>query len=251
MVQAATSQLYPDSDGQPMSDNTEQYEWIVRLVTNLRYLLKDKTAFVAGDLLWYPQQVDRPPVPQQAPDAMVAIGRPTGYRGSYKQWEEDNIAPQIVFEILSPSNTRREMAEKQKFYENYGVLEAYYYDPQRQDFWAFVRDEPDEVCTLVTALSLPWVSPLLEIRFELFDDGLAVFHPNGERFAEPEAGLLERDRAKLDRQQAEAERDEAVLTQQQAQTERDEAQQQAEQSRAQLDRARAKLQELGIDPDTL
>jgi hypothetical protein len=40
--------LYPDSDGNPMADNTEQYEWIVRLVTNLKHLLKDKEAFVAG-----------------------------------------------------------------------------------------------------------------------------------------------------------------------------------------------------------
>lgn len=44
--------LYPDSDGQPMAENTLQYEWIVRPVTNLRRLLKDRTAFVAGDLLW-------------------------------------------------------------------------------------------------------------------------------------------------------------------------------------------------------
>ena len=26
--------LYPDSDGQPMAENTLQYDWIVRLVTN-------------------------------------------------------------------------------------------------------------------------------------------------------------------------------------------------------------------------
>ena len=77
--------LYPDSDGQPMADNTLQYRWIVRLVSNLRQLLKDQQAFVAGDLLWYPVQVDAPPVPAQAPDVMVVMGRPQGERGSYKQ----------------------------------------------------------------------------------------------------------------------------------------------------------------------
>ncbi|MFO8039648.1 MAG: Uma2 family endonuclease, partial [Sodalinema sp.] len=95
--------LYPDSDGKPMAENTLQYRWIVRLVTNLKQLLKDEMAFVAGDLLWYPVPVERPPAPCQAPDAMVVLGRPDGDRGSYKQWEEDNIAPQVVFEILSPS----------------------------------------------------------------------------------------------------------------------------------------------------
>ncbi|MDY6939599.1 MAG: Uma2 family endonuclease [Cyanobacteriota bacterium] len=246
MVQTSLSPqtLYPDSDGKLMADNTEQYEWIVRLVTNLKHLLKDEVAFVAGDLLWYPVEVEEPPTPRQAPDAMVALGRPSGYRGSYKQWEEDNIAPQVVFEILSPSNTRREMGEKQKFYENYGVLEAYYYDPQRQDFWGFVREEPDDIYTLITALYLPWTSPLLQIHFELFDDGLSVFYPDGKPFTEPETVLLERDRAQM-------ERDRALLREEQAQAERDRALLAEEQAQTKLNQALAKLQELGIDPDTL
>ena len=246
MVQAPISSqiLYPDSDGKPMAENTEQYEWIVRLVTNLKHLLKDEVAFVAGDLLWYPVEVEKPPAPRQAPDAMVALGRPAGYRGSYKQWEEDNIAPQVVFEILSPSNTRREMAEKQKFYQDYGVLETYYYDPERKDFWGFVRSQPDDICTLITALYLPWTSPLLQIRFELFEDGLVVFYPNGEPFAEPETIFLERDAARLAQQQAQAECD-------RAQTECDRALLREEQAQTKLNQALAKLQELGIDPDTL
>ncbi len=38
MVQTAASPdvLYPDADGQPMADNTKQYRWIVRLMTNLK-----------------------------------------------------------------------------------------------------------------------------------------------------------------------------------------------------------------------
>jgi Uma2 family endonuclease len=85
--------LYPDSDGKPMADNTVQYRWIVCLVSNLRHLFEGQTVFVAGDLLWYPQQVEVPPAPAQAPDAMVVIGRPPGDRGSYKQWEEDIAIP--------------------------------------------------------------------------------------------------------------------------------------------------------------
>ncbi len=40
---------------------------------------------------------------------MVAFGRPKGERGSYQQWKENNIPPQVVFEILSPGNTQTEM----------------------------------------------------------------------------------------------------------------------------------------------
>ncbi|QQE63479.1 hypothetical protein GFS31_01440 [Leptolyngbya sp. BL0902] len=208
--------LYPDSDGKPMAENTLQYRWIVRLVSNLRRLLKDQTALVAGDLLWYPVPVETPPAPAQAPDAMVVLGRPAGERGSYKQWEEDNIAPQVVFEILSPSNSAREMLHKQAFYGQYGVLEMYFYDPDSFDLWGLVRPRADQDFTPVTAMNTPWVSPLLGLRFELFDTGLEVFYPDGERFQDPEEVMGERDQLQQER-----------------------------------DRAFAKLREMGIDPSQL
>ncbi len=215
--------LYPDSDGKPMADNTIQYRWIVRLVANLKHLFEEQLAFVAGDLLWYPEQVVVPPAPAQAPDVMVVLGRPDGDRGSYKQWNENNIAPQVVFEILSPSNSAREMLNKQLFYRKYGVLEMFFYDPESYDFWGLMRPDLAHDFVPVTALNFPWTSPTLGIRFEMFDDGLAVFSPNGERFKDPDALFEERDQAQQERDQAQQERD----------------------------RAFAKLRELGIDPTDL
>src|SRR6266542_1981574 len=91
---------YPDSDGLPMADNTLQFEWIVTIKGNLdRLFADDPLVFVAGDLLWY--AVEGRPEIRSAPDAMVVFGRPKGYRGSYKQWMEDGIPPQVVFEVLS------------------------------------------------------------------------------------------------------------------------------------------------------
>ncbi len=43
---------------------------------------------------------------------MVVFGVEKGDRGSYQQWKENNIAPQVVFDILSPSNTFTEMGRK-------------------------------------------------------------------------------------------------------------------------------------------
>ncbi|WP_338027258.1 Uma2 family endonuclease [Trichormus azollae] len=42
------------------------------------------------------------------------------------KWQEDNIPPQVVFEILSPSNTKSEIERKLLFYDRYGVQEYYY-----------------------------------------------------------------------------------------------------------------------------
>ncbi|HEY9644598.1 MAG TPA: hypothetical protein V6C57_29145 [Coleofasciculaceae cyanobacterium] len=47
-----------------------------------------------------------------APDVLVAFDRPKGKRDAYKQWEENGIAPQVVFEILSPDNTKAKMNRK-------------------------------------------------------------------------------------------------------------------------------------------
>ena len=53
MVQAPIEPqvLYPDSDGKPMAENTIQYQWIVRLVSNLRHLLKRPGRLCGGGLV--------------------------------------------------------------------------------------------------------------------------------------------------------------------------------------------------------
>jgi hypothetical protein len=84
---------YPQSDGNPMADNTKQFRWIVTIQGGLDALFRDHPdIFVAGDLLWYP--VEGHPEICTAPDAMVVFGRPKGDRGSYLQWEEGGVAPQ-------------------------------------------------------------------------------------------------------------------------------------------------------------
>ena len=52
----ATNQIvYPDSDGQPMVDNTKQFRWIMPIYANLDWLFRnEELVFVAGDLFWYP-----------------------------------------------------------------------------------------------------------------------------------------------------------------------------------------------------
>ena len=133
--------------------------------------------FVAGDLLWYP--VEGSPKITQAPDIMIAFGAPKGDRGSYKQWEENNIAPQVVFEILSPSNTKKEMLKKLLFYNNYGVEEYYIYDPDKNKLKIFLRSEKklDKINSMDN-----WVSPRLGIRFDMSGEELQLYHSNGEIF---------------------------------------------------------------------
>ncbi|AFZ45129.1 protein of unknown function DUF820 [Halothece sp. PCC 7418] len=183
--------IYPDSDGQPMADNTKQFRWIVLIKENLELLFaNDPDVFVAGDLLWYP--VEGHPEIRVAPDAMVAFGRPKGDRGSYRQWEEDNIPPQVVFEILSPGNRVKEMTRKLQFYERYGVEEYYIYDPDSNELEGLQRQEGN--LQLVEEIN-GWISPRLGIQFTLTSETLEIYRPDGRKFLSSLELEQERQRA--------------------------------------------------------
>ena len=211
--------IYPESDGQPMSDNTEQYKWIVIIKENLEIIFAAVAdVFIAGDLLWYPTEGSRN---CQAPDVMVAFGRPKGKRGSYKQWLEDDIAPQVAFEILSPSNTTKEMSEKLGFYQTHGVEEYYIYDPDRLKLTGY-RREGDKLKAIEKMNG--WVSPRLGIRFKMTKESLELYEPEGELFlnsvelkqqvreAQERATVAEEEKQKLQEQlqQSEQEKSEAI-----------------------------------------
>ena len=260
---AATAVVYPESDGKPMADNTLQWDWMVKIVGELREQFAGQDVFVAGDLFWYPMKGE--PAVVAAPDALVVFGRPSGYRGSYKQWEEGSIAPQVVFEVLSPSNTRAEMAEKLKFYDKHGVEEYYVLNPYKNYAVGWVR--VDGVFEHVGVIG-GYISPRLGIRFE--ENGeLRLFGPDGREFCTREERVeeiqeelrktalafedertcaldalraLSEERARAEQEYARAERE---LQRAEQELRR------AEQERAAKDALAAKLREFGIDPDTV
>ncbi|OCR02701.1 hypothetical protein BCD67_05820 [Oscillatoriales cyanobacterium USR001] len=182
MVQQITAEtvsiIYPEDNGEPMAENTEQFRWIVTIKENLEILFANNPeVFVAGDLLWYPVEGNNKIC--QAPDTMVILGRPKGKRGSYRQWEENNIAPQVVFEILSPGNRAGNMGQKLLFYQRYGVQEYYLYDPEDIELNGFTRSQ-DWFEPILEMNG--WVSPLLEIRFQLTENDLEIYRSDGRKF---------------------------------------------------------------------
>ncbi|MGA1621699.1 MAG: Uma2 family endonuclease [Synechocystis sp.] len=208
MVAQLTTVHYPESDGKPMADNTKQFHWITVIKQNLDWLFaQDPTVFVAGDLFWYP--VEGRPNIVTAPDVLVVFGRPKGDRGSYKQWEEEQIAPQVVFEILSPSNSKLEMEKKLIFYDRYGVEEYYIYDPDHDQLEGWLRGNDNSLEIIPNLLN--WVSPRLGMRFEPSDDGLRLYRPDGTPFhSYNEVNHLlieEQQRADTERQRAESEKE--------------------------------------------
>ncbi|MEK7255169.1 MAG: Uma2 family endonuclease [Bacteroidota bacterium] len=252
---------YPSSDGELMAETTRHARWIKTIDGNVRALTEGQDIFVASDLLWYP--VEGRVNICKAPDVMVAIGRPKGDRDTYLQWLEDNVAPQVVFEIFSRTNHRRVNKENLlEFYTKYGVQEYYIYDPIRNTFTVYLRQ--GDKLTRLEGLQ-KWVSPLLGIRFEWSEKSFEIYRPNGERFLTFEE--LEREKKYLERKASETEKQLKIAwleTETEVQKTKDaERKAAAEAQRAETEAQRAqaaenrqrlleeKLRAMGIDPNAI
>lgn len=222
--------LFPDSDGKPMSDNTLQFEWIALIKQGMELAFQERPdVFVAGDLLWYPDKsTDRI---RQAPDVMVVVGRPKGYRGSYKQFNEEGIAPQVVFEIMSPGNRPGEMIRKYEFYEEYGVLEYYVYDPHKHTLEVYTRASTDDywVDAIVHGFTR-WKSSILGLEMTWIDKVFTLYQADGTPFLSY-TELAEKTRLA----ELELRKTEKLIQDTQLKTEK----------------LAEKLRSLGIDPDSL
>lgn len=209
--------VYPESDGLPMSDNTLQFDTIAYLVAALRRWFSTRDdVFVAGDLLWYFEEGN--PVARVAPDGLVAFGRPAGYRGSYLQWLEDGVCPQVVFEVLSPNNSVREMQRKYALYARLGCEEYYLIDPDDHAIEGFRCSDgaPSYLDDAVGA-----VSPRLGLEL--------VFIEGSFRFVDPASGDM-----LPDYQEVAARADEAAAR--------------ADEAAARAERLAVQLRSLGVDP---
>jgi Uma2 family endonuclease len=251
---------YPESDGLPMAENSLQFRYIVTIQGGLDTLFRDDlNVFVAGDMFWYP--VEGHPEIRVAPDTLVVFGRPKGDRGSYQQWNEGNIAPQVVFEVLSPSNRFGELLLKFQFYERYGVEEYYIYDPDHGTLEGWRRS--GEQFQGVAEMN-GWVSPRLGVRFELTPGGeLHLYAPDGQRFATYLELAAQRDEERRAREQAQQRATEAQQEATEAQQEATEAQQEATEAKQKATEALQKaaeaqqkaarlaeqLRALGVEPE--
>lgn len=215
--------IYPVDNGEPLSNDTEHIKWITFLKNGLEDWFGDrKDVFIAADLLWYPVQ-GRPDI-SKAPDVMVVLEHPAGDRTSYKQWEENQRPPNVVFEFISKGNTAEEMMDKLEFYSEMGCDEFFIYDYRRGKLSMFARTKANGLAQVQPGSKGPFTSSKLGMTFGLSDAGkMWVKRPDGS--------LMETQRQIVLRAENEARR--------------------AENEARRAERFAAKLRELGIDPNAV
>jgi Uma2 family endonuclease len=229
--------VYPETDGEPMAENTQQYNAITTIKGNLDIQFAgDPQVFVAADLFWYPQEGNN--TLRTAPDTMVVFGAPKGDRSSYRQWEENHIPPQVVFEVLSPGYRIGEMIRKFNFYDEWGVDEYFTFETDDGLWNGWIRQEG----RLRSIAVMPgWVSPRLGIRFEIGEaNEPRLYRADGQRFLT----MLESETRRRDAEERSAL---DLLAREQAQQRADQQQQRAERAEKRAAQLADKLRAAGID----
>jgi Uma2 family endonuclease len=241
--------IYPDTDGQPMTESDATRDYLIYAVEVLRLFFQGRrNVYVSGNLFIYYEEGN--PQAVISPDVFVIFGVSDRKRRSYKAWQEEGKLPSFILEITSFSTKKQDEVEKPELYARLGVQEYFQYDPTADYLKPqlkgsrLVNGHYEALPLQLTADRTPYIySPVLGLDLQLqlpsYSELGVVPLPRELRFYDPktELKLLDRREAEQQRERIEQERDAA-------QQERDAAQQRA-------DLLAAKLRELGVDPEQL
>ena len=121
---------YPTGDGKPMAEDVWHLALMHYIIPALKYRYRSRPdVLVAGnDFLYYEEGN---PKARISPDCYVVIGvQPKSVRHFYKVWEENGIAPAVVFEFTSKKTKKEDVTIKRPLYEQtLRVQEYFQFDP--------------------------------------------------------------------------------------------------------------------------
>ncbi len=121
---------YPDSDGRPVAETPVHRDNLLVSVQLLQsWFAHDPMVYVSGNMFLYYERGNR--YRALAPDVFVVLGVPRDKRRrSYKIWEEDGHAPDMVIEVTSLSSKEEDVDDKFDVYRDLlHVREYFLFDP--------------------------------------------------------------------------------------------------------------------------
>ncbi len=231
--EAESTIVYPSSDGEPVAETfVHLYAMLVTIEVLTQYLQGQQATVLGNQFMYYAQGFPRLRV---APDVMVIFGVEPGGRDNYKIWEEGKV-PAVVFEMTSQGTRSNDEVFKKTLYAQLGIQEYWLFDPKEE--WLepalqgyHLRGEEYEPIS-------DGISKALKLRL-VHEGQLIGFYrqDNDERLLIPSELSVALKQEALARQQAEQRAEEAEKAQLETQQ--------------QLERLKAKLQEMGVDPDDI
>lgn len=140
-----TAEELPDSDGTPVDNELQVLvPTLLRAVLSWLWAARQDWFFGVNMGVYY-----NPKMPAIVPDGFLSLGvvRHKSERGrlSYVLWEENNVAPKLVLEVVSQIYGQ-EYGDKLELYAQLGVLYYAVYNPHH---WRRDKHDPFEVYRLV------------------------------------------------------------------------------------------------------
>ncbi|NJL81179.1 MAG: Uma2 family endonuclease [Richelia sp. RM2_1_2] len=227
-----TEIFYPSADGEPVA---ETFDHLYALLTTLevlkQYLANRQATVLADQFLYYSQGF---PKLRVAPDVMVIFDVAPGGRDNYKLWEEGQV-PRVIFEMTSAGTQDKDQVFKKTLYEQLGVKEYWLFDPKGEWIEEKLRGYRlrGEIYESITDSR----SEPLQLRLQIEGRIIGFYREdNGEKLLIPDelAAALQQE----------------VVARQQAEEQVEQERQRAEQAEAQVEQLKAKLRELGVEPNT-
>lgn len=242
------SQLYPDTDGQPMAVSDDHRRVLTRILQLLEQFFRETPeVYVSGDLLVYYLQGN--PRKVVAPDVLVSFGIGQKRRRTYLAWEEGKL-PDFVMELASETTYQNDLTEKMSLYADLGIPEYFLCDieglylPTPLMGFTLVEDMYEPIRA---AADGSVHSSVLGLDFHLHLDDLRLYNPVTQQWvltpeeaaearADQEASARQQETARADQELARANRE--AITRQQESARAEAAEAEVEALRAELARLR-------------
>ncbi len=129
-----TQDELPYDDGIPMESPRHKRQMEL-LIDPLGEYLKDRDAFVGGNMFVYFSMAQVHNQDFRGPDVFVVLDVPRGERKSWVVWEEGK-GPDVVIELLSDSTAQQDKIDKKQIYQSQlRVPEYFWFDPFNSEDW--------------------------------------------------------------------------------------------------------------------
>jgi len=215
--------LYSD---EPELESSLHLAQLLLLLQGLNWFWKDRTDyFAAGNLTVYYNAQNLKSKDFRGPDFFVALGAEKRPRKSWIVWEEDGKYPNVIVELLSESTAAIDRGPKKQLYQDtFRTPDYFWFDPDTLEFQGFHLVDGIYEPIVLTEQGWRW-SQQLGLYLGIHQDQLRFFTSEGQLIPTPE------ESAEAERQRADAE------------------QQRADAERQHNETLRARLRQLGIDPE--
>lgn len=216
------------------------------LIACLKWLWKDRTDYyVTGNLTIYFSEDHITSRDFRGPDFFVVLGTAPHPRRSWMVWVEQGKYPNVIIELLSNSTAKVDRGFKKKLYQDtFRTPEYFWFHPETLEFKGFRLIAG--VYKPIKANAQGWLwSQQLELFLGIHQSQLRFFTADGQLAPTPV------ELAEQEHQRAEQERERAEQEHQRAEQEHQRAEQERQRSQQQIEALKAKLRELGVDPDTV